>query len=314
VTVTDPLPSGVVEVLDHQFRAMGTWVHVVLVGGTDEQAREVEHAVHAAELLLSRFLDDSDLGRLARAGGRPVAVEPLTRAVLRRALIARKDTDGAFDPTLGRALARAGYDRPFSELAGFPSGARALEPPDPTAADRISIDDDAGTITLPDGVALDFGGIAKGYLADELAARLVSRGLLGVCVNLGGDLRAAGLGPDLGGWTVALDHHLGHQEVVELSGGGLATSTDRRRRWAGPDGSVRHHLLDPTTGAPATGDTASVTVVAPDATTAETLSKVAFVRPDRFAALLGPAGASALLSTTDGRVRTVGAWPGGGRS
>jgi thiamine biosynthesis lipoprotein len=116
-----------------------------------------------------------------------------------------------------------------------------------------------GTARLAAGTALDLGGIAKGWMADELAARLGDD----CVVNLGGDLFARGR------WTVAFAG-----QTVVLDGLGAATSGSWRRRW----GDGLHHLIDPRTGAPSASDVSQVSVIASTASLAETLAKTALIQ------------------------------------
>ncbi len=308
-SAVDDRPSfdiEVLEVLEHTFPAMGTEVHVVLVGGDDHHAEWLEDQVHSAERMLSRFLDDSEVRRVGRSAGRPVSVSPLTLDLLREAEAARRLTAGAFDATLGRHITRAGYDRPLSEFDRVVRGdpwppARPAE-----ESAEIIIDADRGTVQVPHGCEIDVGGIAKGFLADRFTASLMARGLLGVCLNIGGDLRTRGRGDALDTWTIAVDHHHGVETAVTVAEAGIATSTIARRWWLGPDGEPRHHLLDPSTRCSATTDLVSVTVVAPDATTAEVLTKVAFTRPERLDSLLGTCGAWAFATDRQGRPHRFG--------
>ena len=97
---------------------------------------------------------------------------------------------GRFDPTLLGAVLRAGYVDSFERLE---DGVRPVRRPTLcTGAHRIEVDDDAGTVRIPDGVGFDPGGIGKGLAADLVAEELVELGAAGVCVNVGGDVRVAG--------------------------------------------------------------------------------------------------------------------------
>src|SRR5581483_6586205 len=113
----------------------------------------------------------------------------------------------------------------------------------------------------------------KGRAADLVVEELLDRDVRGVCVNLGGDLRVAGEAPDGGeAWAVGLEEPDDPDTtwgVVGLRDGALATSSTTRRRWSAADGTTRHHLIDPRTGAPATAPLQSVTVIAASAMEAE---------------------------------------------
>jgi thiamine biosynthesis lipoprotein ApbE len=157
-------------------------------------------------------------------------------------------------------------------------------------------------------LGLDPGGIGKGYAADLVVSELRAAGAAGVCVNLGGDLRAEGRAPGGGSWVVGIEHPLrpGPAATVTLAGGAVATSSRTRRTW-GPDGDRRHHLIDPATGAPADTALAAVTVLAARGWQAEVLAKAAFLGGlDRGRALLTVAGADGLLVDDHGGLHPSG--------
>ncbi len=147
---------------------------------------------------------------------------------------------------------------------------------------------DGHQVTLPVGTGFDPGGIGKGLAADLVVDELRAHGALGACVNLGGDVRVAGLGPDPAdrGWTVEVRlpeprrAGAGDPALVRigLADGAVATSTTRLRRWTGPDGMARHHLIDPRSGRPSDTDLDLATVVAADAWVAEVLAKAVILR------------------------------------
>jgi thiamine biosynthesis lipoprotein len=160
-----------------------------------------------------------------------------------------------------------------------------------------------GTLTLPPGIRLDPGGIAKGYTADLLCADLRAAGAAGVCVNVGGDLRASGTAPGGGPWTIAVPNpHGGQAATLELSDGAAATSSPLRRAWhAG--GRRAHHLIDPHSGQPADTSILQATMVTAEAWRAEVAAKAAFLAglPDALP-LATRLGAEALVVDQDGRL------------
>jgi thiamine biosynthesis lipoprotein len=272
-------------VAEHRFRAMGTWAHVLVHhdGTAADLAGEAQPLVAAHEAAWSRFRPSSDISRLNAAGGGAVAVADDTVLAVALALDARRATAGRFDPTVLRGVEAAGYDRDFAAVAArAATGAVRVAEPRPAGA-AVAIDLDAGTVAVADGAAFDLGGIGKGLAADLVAgALLAARGVLGVLVNLGGDLRAAGAAPSAAGWGVALDdprRPAATLATLALAAGGVATSSTRRRRWPTSHGE-RHHLIDPATGAPTTSTSASATVVAASATDAEVWATAALVAGD----------------------------------
>ena len=108
---------------------------------------------------------------------------------------------------------------------------------------------------------------------------LFRSGAAGVCVNMGGDLRVAGVDPSGGAWTIGVDHPRCAAPItlVGLTGGAVATSTVLKRAWSS-GGKQRHHLLDPHTLEPSDSDVALATVIAGTAWEAEVLAKAALLR------------------------------------
>jgi thiamine biosynthesis lipoprotein len=293
-----------------RFRAMGTDVEVLAVGA-DDAAMETLGALAADALEIrearwSRFRPTSELCRINDAAGAPVIVSADTFALIERAVDAWRDTGGRYDPTVLAALEAAGYDRDFDAVARDGDDAVGERPAVP-GCDGVQLDRLVSAVRLPRGVALDLGGIGKGYAADGVSGELLEArvpGVRGVLVNLGGDLRARGDAPEPHGWVVDVDDPLGtgRTGLLAFAEGAIATSTRLRRAWT-RGGQVQHHLIDPATGEPAASGLASVTVVAGEAWRAEVLAKAAFVAgPEAAAELVVAADATGLLVTDDGDV------------
>lgn len=274
---------------------MGTSVHVV-VHGDPALIELAQQEIVRLEQLWSRFIATSEVSELNRGAGSWVQVSPETIDLVERAVLAHAVTGGRFDPTVLGDVVRAGYDRSFEQL-------RELDRPEPpssllhTGVDGIEIDATSSAVRLPAGVGFDPGGLGKGLAADVVAARIDAEGAAGVLINLGGDLRAVGCGPEGDDWTVDLDPAATgrpHARVV-LDHGAIATSTILRRRWS-IDGADRHHLIDPRTGTPADTDVVAASVIAARGWQAEALAKAAIVAGIAAGSeLIANVGAHALL-------------------
>jgi thiamine biosynthesis lipoprotein len=169
------------------------------------------------------------------------------------------------------------------------------------------------TVTLPAGVGLDLGGIAKGWLADLVAERLLRYGA--ALADLGGDIAVRGLPPDADAWYIDVEGPAGAVlGRLRLAGdGGVATSGVTRRRCRTAAGA-QHHLIDPRTGRPALTDLLSVSVIAPSAAMAEVAAKGALLLGSALgqAALAAAPELGGVLVQRDGRVTLVGGveWSG----
>ncbi len=290
------------------FHAMGTTVSLLVPVRDIDEATEVCRTLFEEwESTLSRFRPESELSRLNRTTGQPVAVSELLFTVTATALEAARTTGGLYDPTLHDQMVRVGYDRSFETL---PPRMRPVSGPLLPGGLWRAIELDAARrqITLPVGAALDFGGIAKGMAVDAALERLRALRIENVLVNAGGDLSISGLPPGQPDWPISVPGK-DRYWVVPFHHGAMATSGIARRHWQqGP--LARHHLLDPRTGEPAQSGLWSVTVAAARCAHAEVAAKVAFILgPDRGAAFLREHAIAGLLIFETGEWRAVGSWP-----
>jgi thiamine biosynthesis lipoprotein len=296
--------------------SLGFLVHLTVTEpATLGRASELLEADLAAlDAACSRFRPDSELAGLDRAGGQPVQVSPLLAEAIAVALRAAELTGGDVDPTVGEAIAAAGYDRDFT-----------LVPPDGPAVNlviravpgwhQVRLDRATCTLTLPPGVRLDLGATAKAWTADRSAARIAETLGTGVLVGLGGDISVAGAAPE-GGWRIRVQDITGHPDedpsgpatVVAISSGGLATSSTTARRWR-RGGSVLHHILDPRTGLPPAAVWRTVSVTAATCADANAASTAAIIRGDAAPGWLAGLRLPARLVADTGRVETVAGWP-----
>lgn len=289
-----------------RFPAMGTEVTVMIAGRAPTGTLERVRGLFAErERILSRFRPESELSRLNSRAGRATRVGPILFAAIDAALRAAAATGGAFDPTLGRQMAANGYDRSF----GLPAGVTVLGMPraDPGGGWRdVTIVARDRMVTLPLGIALDLGGIAKGMAVDAAARLMDDDGVEAGLVSAGGDMRVTGHGGE--GWQVGLADTPGPRQIT-LTGGALATSSSARRTWI-QAGVRKHHLLDPRTGEPAASGLRSVSVAARTCEQAEVAAKAAFVLGlNRGAAFVESLRLAALLTPVAGPPITVGSWP-----
>jgi thiamine biosynthesis lipoprotein len=161
------------------------WSTTVRVVTADPHAlpsarRLVDAELAHVELAAGPRRSDSELARLP--SGRRTRVSTTLAAILGAALRAADETDGALDPTTGRALRPVGGDAPWR---------------------GIELDEAAQTLLVPRGVELDVDTIARAWAADRCAAVVAEVVEVGVLVSLGGDIATAG--PAGGGaWEVVV--------------------------------------------------------------------------------------------------------------
>jgi thiamine biosynthesis lipoprotein len=294
-------------------RALGTTATAALTdpaGLLLARARLVRE-LRALDLACSRFREDSELQRLNRSGGRPLAVGELLRTALAAALEVARMTGGLVDPTVGRAMRQNGYDRTFARV-GL-AGGRLVPVLAPAGRyEEIELDHEAGTVRVPPGVELDLGASAKALAADRIAAQIAADTGAGALVALGGDIAVAGAPPPAG-WVVGVDDDHATppeaaRERVAIRGGGLASSGIRVRRWRTAAGDY-HHIVDPRTGRPARGPWATVAVAAASCLDANAASTASIVLGPAAPAWLAERRLPARLGRLDGSVLRVAGWP-----
>lgn len=246
-------------------------------------ARAAFERVAQLNAIFSDYDPDSEISRLCHETppGTAVPISAELAFLLDRSQRLARTTDGAFDVTVG----------PLVNLWRHARRRRELPPPHLLQEARsrvgwrlLDLDPRARTLALrAPNMRLDFGGIAKGYAADEALRVLREHGLTRALVAAAGDVRAGDAPPGQSGWRV----EFGHADVTPppaprvafLRHAALATSGDVYQRLE-IGGKRYSHILDPRTGLGLT-DHSLVTVIAPDGTTADSLATaVSVLGPD----------------------------------
>lgn len=240
------------------FEALGGACEIYAVGIAPARLAEGEAWVREMHERLTRFSPGSELSRFNASAGSWVDVTPLLEALLRESLRAHNLSGGLVNAAVLPALLAAGYTRDFSE---GPTRVTASVVP-PALPEVLEVR--TGSARLRSGASIDLGGVAKGWLADRLAADVGPN----CVVNLCGDLFARGGGETGDGWPVGIGG-----KTVLLLDMGVATSGTQKRSW-GPD---LHHLIDPRTGLPSRSDLSEASVIARTGADAEIYAKTALL-------------------------------------
>lgn len=271
-------------------RTMGTFYTVKIAGvAPDEKLladlrAAVDRRLDEINGHMSHYQPDSELSRFnASTSLAPVKVSAELARVTRKALELNRQSEGAFDPTLGWLI----------DLWGFgPSGQKGLVPTDEQVAVcrgkcgaghlKVTADGDLQK-DIPD-LRLNLGGIAKGYGADEVALLLRARGYTNIIVSICGEIVAFGVNAEGQPWQVGVEkpaHNASRGAelvaVAPISGRAFSTSGDAHNYFTDTNGVVYAHILDPSTGRPVHHNLASVTVIGPDGTTADGTATALFV-------------------------------------
>ncbi|MBQ4341494.1 MAG: FAD:protein FMN transferase [Clostridia bacterium] len=259
--------------------AMDTYMRFSVYGLTDGEA--VDEAADAV-MRLSRLFDATDsrseVYALDHGAGLPVPVSPETFDVIEGALGLSHRLGSAFELTVRPVLTAWGFTEGEHRIPSDAELAALIENVDDG---RVGLDAERNTVTLPEGMQIDLGAVAKGYAADEAARILREGGAKAALLDLGSStILAFGSKPDGTKWKIAVkdpENADGVAGIIETDGGAVSTSGGYERYFTGPDGQVYWHIIDPRTGRPAKTGILSVTVLTDDAMTGDALSTALFV-------------------------------------
>ncbi|GAO45179.1 FAD:protein FMN transferase [Flavihumibacter petaseus] len=258
-------------------KLMGNHFELTVV---DDDAQQAEAGIDAAiaeisriEQLLTTYNDNSQTNQVnAMAGIRPVKVDPEMFALIRRAQRIATVTDGAFDITYGsvdRSLWN--FDR---NMKALPDKATAKKSVHLINYRNVLLNELEGTVFLRErGMRIGFGGIGKGYAAEQAKQVLISLGVKSGIVNASGDLCAWGTQADGKPWTVGIAHPdlAGAPfSAMEISGLAVATSGNYEK-YVVIDGKRYSHTIHPKTGLPVSG-IKSVTIICNNAELADAMT------------------------------------------
>ena len=239
------------------------------------------HAMHAgiqAQLdrvvaQMSTWEADSDISRFNRAAaGTWQRLPPEFFAVLACAMETARDSDGAYDPTIGALVEAWGFGP--AQGGGVPDASELKSAQAGLGWRRVSLRSQDMSALQPGGVRLDLSAIAKGYGVDLVARHLRDAGIAAALIEVGGELYGYGRKPDGGQWQVlaeaAPDAEPDEEAicVIALDSVAVATSGDHWHAFE-QDGTRYSHTLDPRTGKPVETAAAAVTVIAEDAMRAD---------------------------------------------
>jgi thiamine biosynthesis lipoprotein len=273
---------------EHPFRrettSMDTYLSVTIYDAEIEEMSAHDQSGYAfqeiafVESIATDYSDLSEIGRINLAAGLDsIGVSDEIRSMVLESISFSETSEGAFDVTVGplvhqwNFLSESPVVPPNEVIGGLLPlvGYRMIS----TSSERIFL--------RKKGMRLDLGGIAKGFAVDRAIDRLRKNGVRNFIIDLGGNLGIYWEGTSLRDSTRATifirhprreGEFFGHFDVGTS---GVATSGDYQRYFM-VDGIRYHHLLDPRTGMPAR-DLVSVTVIAPNARTADALSTTVFV-------------------------------------
>lgn len=243
--------------------------------GAEEALAACEGRVAELESLLSVTREGSDIRRINQ--GEHFTVSGDTFSVITSALKLGGETEGALDITLYPVLREWGFTTGEYQIPQAETLQALLEKVDYRT---VSLDGGALTVSMPEGVELDLGAVAKGYTGDCLLALLKERGVTSAMLDLGGNIQVLGEKPDGSAWRVAVRNPFDMSSslgVLEVRDKAVITSGNYERYFVGEDGNIYWHILNPSDGYPADSGLAAVTIVGDSGVRCDGLSTALFV-------------------------------------
>lgn len=262
---------------------MGTFVDITCVSDSPQQCHAgINNAfqeIQRLEGILSRFKPESDVARLNKASGKTLSVREETFEVIKRARMFYQESGGAFDITVSPLLETWGFYKRDNRALALPAEKISAVLP-LIGSDKIIIEEEGKRVGFQiSGMAIDLGGIAKGYAVDK-ARKVLSKGRVSTAlINAGGDIYCLGRGRDNQGWKIGIQHPLKPNEIIAtltLQDKAVVTSGQYENFVVIQDERFSH-IINPKTGYPVENDILSVTIVAEECLTADALATTVFV-------------------------------------
>lgn len=227
------------------------------------------------EKLLSATVKGSDIWNINHADGKPVEVSDETAFLLKKAISYSRLSDGAFDITIGKLSSLWDFKSDEHVIPSQKSIDSALKT---VGYENIQIEGNTVTLKNPD-TQIDLGGIAKGYIADQMKSRLNEQDIYEGVINLGGNVLT--IGKKSSGET----YKIGIQKPFDTSGSSIASveitdeslvSSGVYERYFELNKKRYHHILNPATGYPYDNGLLGVTIITSSSADADALSTTCF--------------------------------------
>ena len=269
------------EILSHSDFLMDTYVTIQVVVSDKITGKKVlDDAFELMKKLDKKFNNynpDSELSHINHnAFNLEIKIDEEMLRILEASKKIFKISNGAFDPTVSPLVKLWNFK---AEKPSVPSQSTITNLLPLVNFNNVMIDEKKKSVHfLKNGMEIDLGAIAKGFVVDEVADFLKKRNIKSALINAGGNIYAYGKKPDNTDWKVGLKDPRGEGIIatLPLRDKSIATSGDYERFFI-IEGKRYHHILNPKTGYPV-DETISMSVIAKDATTADGLSTAAFVK------------------------------------
>lgn len=259
--------------------AMDTVVSETLYTTGDDLNTAIGQKIRDIETeYLSWTDEDSQIAKLNASAGETTEVSEELAGYLARIEQLASDSDGAFDPTLGKVIRLWDID---GEDPHVPETSELDALLKDVGYQKVTLD--GNKVTLAEDTTLDLGAVGKGIGCDVISDFLKDqKEVEGMILNLGGSsVFAYGHKPDDSPWKVAVtdprDTEGDYLGVITLEGGEFLSTSGDYEKYFMEDGKRYHHILDPKTGYPVWNGLDSVTVICDSGLLADGLSTACFV-------------------------------------
>jgi thiamine biosynthesis lipoprotein len=235
------------------------------------------------DTLFSTYLKDNNMWKINNSSTEKLYVNKETFYILKKSGYIWEITEGAFDVAIGNIIDLVGFDKNSPKV---PSYTEVLKATENIGWKKIKLED-PDILFKPKNIKINFNAIVPGYAADKCAKILEDNGISDYLINVGGELFSKGEE-----WKIGIQHPRMENELIgtiSASGYGVATSGDYQQYFK-KNGKRFTHIFNPATGYSA-NECEAVTIIAPDAITADALSTGIFV--------LGPQKGLALIEKLD---------------
>lgn len=276
-------------------------VSISLYDADESLLGEVWEMCARYEALLSKTVEGSDVYRINHAEGLPVKVDHETWLILSRAKQINEQSGGKFAVTIAPVVSLWDFTGGFERMPTEKELARTL----PLVNDSLLQLGEDDMVTLPAGMSIDLGGIAKGYIADKVA-ELVRGRTTGSAMSFGGNTYVTGSKPSGTAWVIGIQDPASVTGtplmVLDIREGTVVTSGVYERFFM-KDGVRYHHILDPDTGISANTGVVSATIVGLNSMEADAYATCCVVLgAEKAISLMEALGHDAVIIMEDGTV------------
>lgn len=256
--------------------AMDTIMEVTIYGSNASQAmNDAAALIQRMDKTFSVTNPESDVAKLNRSDGTPVAVSAETYELIKKSIEISEDTGGLFDISI----------YPIVKAWGFTTENYRIPTEEERKAELAKVDYrkikllTENKVQIEPGMEIDLGAVAKGYLSQQLMELLEEKEVEAAIVSLGGNVQALGKKEDGSSFVVGITDPSDGSSLygtIQVEDKAVITSGIYQRYFE-KDGKKYHHIMDRRTGMPADNALASVTVISEDGVKADALATALYV-------------------------------------